>query len=159
MSGGRVFDRPGFPPLDRPPPPGSILRPVLATRVAQAATALILAAAVASASPPAVALLVAPVGLLGAYRAYNAGFIRVESWGLVLRGLTRTIALRHEHVEAVELWFIRYRTAEGRERRWQLWPYAAFGVMLPAVRLRSEEVMECLTSLNEVWKSARPKER
>jgi hypothetical protein len=106
---------------------------------------------------PAVAgVVVLPLMVLLAYRAYNAGVIRVEASGLVLSGILRTLTLPRERVDSVDSWLLRWRTTSGRSRRWQLWPYAQFGIMLPGVINRSEEVMECLSRLIDSWKGAPP---
>lgn len=154
MSGGRIFDRPGYPPVDRPPPPGAVLRPVMATRAVQAFTTMFLVLSSLAVLPEIAALVVIPVALVLAARAYNAGRIVVEVDGLRLAGLLRTRTLRREQVDSVNNWLIRWRrTPQSRLRRWQLWPYLQAGVMLPGVRRRSDEVMECLVSLVASWKA------
>jgi hypothetical protein len=157
MSSGRIFDRPGHPPVKGPPPPGTVLEPLGVTKIAQLATALVVAAGFTVVLPDAAALFVGPLALLLAYRAYNAGTVRVEASGLVLMGFFRTLRLKREQVDDVDFWLLRWHTAKGRKRRWQLWPYAQFGVMWPGVVERSDEVMESLRWLVESWHS-RPDE-
>jgi hypothetical protein len=158
MSGGRIFDRPGYPPVDGPPPPGTVLQPLRVTRVAQAATAVILATGLLTVVPDIARLVVLPLAVLLAYRAYNAGVVRVEEMGLVLSGIFRTLTLPRERLDSVDSWFLRWRTSNGRIRRWQLWPYAKFSVVWPGVTIRSEEVMESLTRLVDEWKTTPPTE-
>jgi hypothetical protein len=156
MSGGRIFDRPGYPPVSGPPPPGTVLRPLTVTRIAQSVTAVILCTGLTVVLPDVAAVVVLPLAVLLAYRAYNAGVIRVEASGVVLSGIFRTMTLPRERVDSVDSWLLRWRTRSGRSRRWQLWPYAQFGIMWPGVSNRSEEVMESLSRLIDFWKGAPP---
>jgi hypothetical protein len=132
MSGGRIFDRPGYPPVDRPPPPGTVLRPLKVTRLAQAVTALALTLSSLAILPHSTASVVVPLAAM-------------------LAGLLRTRSLRRDQVESVDYWLVRWRTSKGHVRRWQLWPYWRAGIMWPGVAMRSDEVMDCLISLVESW--------
>ena len=129
MSGGCIFDRPGYPPVDGPPPPGTVLRSLKVTCLAQAATVLFLTLSLLGIAPDIAAWVVISLVVLLVVRGFNVGTVRVEVDGLVLTGLLRTRSLRRDQVESVDYWLVRWRTPTGRLRRWQLWPYENSGLV------------------------------